>query len=99
MGMFMSLCLVPRMIMIVRPVLSSVIMVMNLGSLAVAMFMKVLVEMFVGMGVGMVVDMFRPVMGVFVRVGMGMIMPVQMLVFVLSFHFASPWNESLVSII
>jgi len=93
MSMFMSLCLMPRMIMIVRPVLSGVIMVMNLGFLAVAMLMKVLVEMFVGMVVSMVVDMLRPVVGVFVRVGMGMIVPVQMLVFVLSFHFASPWNE------
>jgi hypothetical protein len=93
MSMLMSLCLMSRMIVMVRPVLSCVIMVMNLGSLAVVMLMKMLVKMFVGMGVGMLVVMFRPVMGVFVRVAMGMIMPVQMLVFVLSFHFCLLRNK------
>jgi len=83
----------PGVIVVVRPVLSRVIMVMNFGPLAVAMFMKVLVKMFVGMGVGMLVAVFRPVMGVFVRVSVGMIVRMQMFVFVLSFHFASPSNE------
>jgi hypothetical protein len=53
--MLMSLCLVLWMLMIVRPVFSGVFMFMNFGPLAVAVFMKMLVRMLVGMCMRMVV--------------------------------------------
>jgi uncharacterized membrane protein YqaE (UPF0057 family) len=87
MGMLVSLCLMPRMIMIVKSVLSGVAMVVNFRPFAMGVFMKVFMKMFMGMGVGMLVAMFLPVVGVFVRVSMGMLVAMQMFMFVFSFHF------------
>ncbi len=67
-----------RMVMLVRPVVTRVLMVVCLGSTAVGVLMEMFVQVLMAVHLA--------VMGMFVGVRMSVAMSVQMLVFVLSFH-------------
>ncbi|MGC9193861.1 MAG: hypothetical protein ACP5IL_00215 [Syntrophobacteraceae bacterium] len=74
------------MVVIVGSVLCSVFMVMDFAALAVGMFMNMLMEVFVGMGVGVLVTVFHSIMRVFMGMSVQVFMGVEMLMLVLSFH-------------
>lgn len=68
MSVLMGFRLMSRMVMVVRAVLPGVAMVVNFGLLAVAVFMNMLMKVFMGMGMLMLMAVLFPVVGVFVRV-------------------------------
>lgn len=70
MAVFMSLRPMPGMVVIVPSMLSCMIVVMDLAPPAVTVFVNMLMEMFVLMGVGVFVAMFLFIMRVFVGVSM-----------------------------
>ena len=86
-AMLMSLRLMTRVLMVVRPVLTGVLMVMNFAPLAVGVLMKMLMRVLVGVGMIVLVQMLLLIVRMFVRVLMRMFMPMQVLMFVFSFHF------------
>lgn len=84
--MLMRLVGVAGVVMIVRPVIPGVVVIVGVGIGPVGMFVLMLVQMLVGVAMGMLVAVgFIPV-AVFVGMGVAMVVVVQMLVFVLAFH-------------
>lgn len=86
MRMLMHLVHMPRMIVIVRPVIAGVVVVVGVRIGPVRMLMLVLVQVLVRMAVGMLVGVGFVPMGMFMGVGVTMLVGVQMLVFVFAFH-------------
>lgn len=86
MGVFMGLRPMGRMVVIVGSVLTRVIVVMDFASLGMAVVVTVLMEVLVVVYMGVFVAMFASVVGMFVQVSMGMVVAMQMFVFVFSFH-------------
>ena len=76
MAMFMGVGLMPRMVVSVRPVVSRVIVVVDLAFRAVAVFMTMFMEVFVVMSMGVFVRVFASIVGMLVGVSMGMVMAV-----------------------
>jgi len=85
-GVIMGFRFMAGMVMVMRPVVTRVLMVVRLGEPAMGVLMEMFVHVLVGMGMGMLMAVRLAVMGMFVGVRMSMVMRVQMLVFVLSFH-------------
>jgi len=81
---------VVRVFMVMRTMLARVFMVMYLASRSMRMFMKMFVQVLVSMAVGMLMAVRLAVMRMFVGVRMDVIMRMQMLVFVFSFHAIPP---------
>jgi hypothetical protein len=77
---------VAGMVMIMRPVLAFVIMIVYVGGSPVGVLVEMFVKVLVGMCVFVLMRMHLAIMGMFMGVRMRMIMRVQMLVLVLSFH-------------
>ncbi len=75
-----------RMVMVMGAVVARVVMVVYLGSPAMGVFMEMFVRVLVGVAMGMFMAVRLAVMGMFVGVRMSVVMRMQMLVFVLSFH-------------
>jgi len=74
------------MVMVMRAVAALVLMVVYLGSPAMGVLMEMFVLVLVGMAMGMLMAVRLAVMGMFVGVCMNVVMRMQMLVFVFSFH-------------
>ena len=85
-GVIMGFRFVAGMVMVMKAVVGRVIMVVHLGSPAMGVLMEMFVQVLVAMAMGMLMVVHLAVMGMFVGVRMGVVMRMQMLVFVLSFH-------------
>lgn len=90
--MFMRLGLVKGMIVIVRPVFAGVVMIVGMRRTAVHMLVTVFVEMFMGMSVRVLMAVHPVPVRMFVTVDMLVIVGVQMLVLVFSFHVKSSYS-------
>lgn len=84
--MIMSFHLMAGMVMVVRPVLSRMVVIMDMGRTAVGMVVKMFVHVLMSMGMSMLMGVHLAVVRVLVGVRMGVFMRMQMLVFVFSFH-------------
>jgi hypothetical protein len=82
----MGLRFMVRMVMVMRAVIARVIMVVCLGSPPMGVLMEMFVQVLVPVSMNMLVAVRLAVMGMFVRMRMSVVMRMQMLVFVLSFH-------------
>ena len=69
-----------------RAVVARVVMVMYLGRSAMGVLMEMFVQVLVAMAMGMLMTVHLAVVGMFVGVRMDVVMRMQVLVFVLSFH-------------
>jgi hypothetical protein len=85
-GVSMVFRFMAGMIMVMRAVVARMVMVVRLGSPAMGVLMEMFVQVLVRMSVGMLMEVHLAVMGMFVRVRMSVVMRMQVLVFVLSFH-------------
>jgi hypothetical protein len=85
-GVIMEFRFVAWMVMVMRAVVTRMVMVVHLGSPAMGVFMQMFVQVLVGMLMSMLMAVCLAVMRMFVGVRMAVVMPMQMLVFVLSFH-------------
>ena len=74
------------MVMIMGAVVARVVMVVHLGRSSMGVLMEMFVQVLVCMRMSMLVTVHLAVVGVFVGVRMSVIMRMQMLVLVLSFH-------------
>ena len=74
------------MVMVMKAVVTRVVMVVHLGSPAMGVLMEMFVQVLVGMAMGMLMAVRLAVVGMFVGVRMIVVVRMQMLVFVLSFH-------------
>lgn len=92
MGVIMGFRFMAGMVMVMRAMVASMVMVVYVGNSSVGVLVEMFVQVLVSMIVGVLMAVRLTVMGMFVRVRMSVVMPVQMLVFVLSFH-----NESSLS--
>ncbi|HOI94904.1 MAG TPA: hypothetical protein PK250_09380 [Syntrophobacter fumaroxidans] len=88
----MRLGFVKGMIVIVCPVFAGVFMFMGMRRTAVHMFVTVFVEMFMGMGVLVLMAVLFVPVRMFVTVDMLVIVGVQVLVLVFSFHVKSSYS-------
>ena len=88
--MLMEFAVMPGVPMIMRTVLPGVLMLVHLGiarmGMLMGMFMEMLMEMLMSVGVGVLMEMDFVPMPVLMAVHVGMLMGVQMLMFVLAFH-------------
>jgi hypothetical protein len=84
---------VAGMIMLMGAVFVSVLMVMPVGRAGMIMVVAMFMGVFVGMFMGVLVRVFRISVGMLVLMLMGMLVRVHMLVFVISFHFPSPFSN------
>ncbi len=74
------------MVVVMRAVVARVVMVMYLGRSAMGVLMEMFVQVLVAMAMGMLMTVHLAVVGMFVGVRMDVVMRMQVLVFVLSFH-------------
>ena len=93
MGMSMCFRFMAGMIVVMRAVVARVVMVVQLGNRAMRMLMEMFVQVLVPMNMGMLMAVRLAVMGMFVRVRMSVVMCMQVLVFVLSFHNISSLSQ------
>jgi hypothetical protein len=84
--MFVYLRLMGQMLVTMGAVFPGVLMVMHVAILGVAMLMRVFMDVFMGMRVGVFVAVDFALMSVRMAVRVGMLMSVQVHVFVFSFH-------------
>jgi hypothetical protein len=84
--MSMGFSFMAGMFVVMRTVVALVVMVVQLGSHAMGVFMEMLVQVLVCMAMGMFMVVSLAVMFMFVRMRMSVVMRMQMLVFVRSFH-------------
>lgn len=90
----MDFRLMGRMLVLVRAMLPGVLMVVDMGVNAVAVLMGMLVQMLMGMRMRVLMQMgFLPML-VLMAVIMGMVVGVQMLMFMFAFHDGSPFFKS-----
>ena len=85
-GVNMGFRFMTRMVMVVKAVVARVVMVVGLGSTSMGVLVEMFVQVLVPVSMNMLVAVRLAVMGMFVRMRMSVVMRMQMLVFVLSFH-------------
>jgi hypothetical protein len=78
--------LMGRVFMVMGSVVAGVVVIMHVDILGVAMLMRMFVDVFVNMGVGVFVSVDGAPMGVLVAMGMGMLMGMQVAVFMFANH-------------
>jgi len=83
-----------RMVVVMNPMVSGMIVVVRMRLGAMRMFMRVLMLVFVGMLVTVLMSVFRTVVGVLVRMLVAVFMGMFVFMFVLSFHRQSPLKRS-----
>jgi hypothetical protein len=86
MGMLMRVRLMEGVVVVMRSVLAGMVVIMHVGGRAVSMFVAVLVEMFVRVAVSVLMAMLCLTVCVLVRMGMSVVVGMQMFVLVCSFH-------------
>jgi hypothetical protein len=91
--MLMNLRFMGRMFVLMGTMLPGVFMRVLMGILPMRVFMGVLVQMFMGMGVGVLMRVKFVLMPVFMAVYVGMFMEVQMLMFVFPLHTLPPFLQ------
>jgi hypothetical protein len=85
-GVIVGFRLMAGVVMVMSAVVACVVMVVHLGSFPMGVFVEMFVQVLVGMAMGVLMAVHLAVMGMFVGVRMIVVMRVQVLVFVLSFH-------------
>jgi hypothetical protein len=86
MRMLVHLGLMGWMFMLMEAMLAGVIMIMHVHILGVAVLMGMFVDVLVNMGMGVFVGVNRVPMSVLMAVSMGVLVGMQMTVFVFAFH-------------
>jgi hypothetical protein len=86
MRVLVHLGLMRRMFVLMEAVLAGVVMIMHVRILGVAVLVGMFVDVFVNMGMGVFVGVDRAPMRVLMAVSMGMLVGMQMTVFVFADH-------------
>jgi hypothetical protein len=91
--MVMNFRLVAGVIVIMRPMFSTVFMIMHVSSAAVSVLMEVFVQMLMRVAMGVLMAVLGLPVEMPVGVRMSVVVPMQMLVFVFSFHGDPPVHQ------
>ncbi len=86
MGVVVHFGFMGRMLMVMGSMLTGMVMIMHVGILGMAVFMRMFVDVFVNMGVGVLVGVNHVPVGVRMAMNMGVFMGMQVAVFVFPFH-------------
>jgi hypothetical protein len=91
--MVVKLRLMAGVVVIMGPMVSSVLMIMHVGAAAMRVLVEMFMQMLMRVAMGVFMAVFHLPVGMLVGVHMSVLVPVQMFVFVFSFHDSSPFHQ------